>query len=68
MGSPQPLKPKPLQRGHEERRARAHHTIQQAIFTHLTELVDDPDHPGQRIAYGDLEERLRARAYRLHQS
>lgn len=67
MGPRQPLKPRPLKRQHDEHRARTHHAIQLATFNHLTELVADPDHPGQRIAYADLEERMRARAYRQNQ-
>ena len=62
---PSALKPRPLQRHRAERTAASHHAIQRATFNHLMALVDDPDHPGQSIPYGELEQRLRGRSYRL---
>ncbi len=65
MGHRSSLKPRPLKRGLSERAAASQHAIQRATFQHYAALVNDPDHPGQQIPYGELEQRLRARAYRL---
>ena len=65
MGRRSSLKPHPLKRGLHERTTASHHAIQRATFQHHSALVNDPDHPGQQISYGELEQRLRARAYRL---
>ncbi len=62
---PSALKPRPLKRHRTERTVASQHAIQRATFEHLMALVNDPDHPGQRIPYGELEQRLRARSYRL---
>lgn len=65
MGHRTSLKPRPLKRHLAERAVASHRAIQRATFEHLMALVDDPDHPGQKIPYGELEQRLRARSYRL---
>ena len=38
--------------------------LHRSIVAHLTRLVIDPDRPEQQITYDELEQRLRARAYR----
>jgi hypothetical protein len=65
MGRRSSLKPHPLKRGLSERATASHHAIQRATFQHYSALVNDPDHPGQQIPYGELEQQLRARSYRL---
>lgn len=65
VAKPRAIKPRPLERSERERRMASHHAIQRATFAHLTALIDDPDHPGCRISYADLEQRMRARSYQL---
>jgi hypothetical protein len=51
----------------QDRRARnsmLSHDLHRSVFEHLTRQMADPDHPGERISYGELELRLRGRAYR----
>lgn len=38
--------------------------LHQSVFAYLTRPVADPDRSGETITYGELEQRLRARAYR----
>lgn len=38
--------------------------LHRSILAHLTRPVADPERPGETISYGELEQRLRGRAYR----
>lgn len=51
--------PEQQQEGEALRRA-----LHRSVFAYLTRPVPDPDHPGQHITYGELDQRLRGRAYR----
>lgn len=62
---PRPLKPKPLKRREAERTAASHQAIQRATYQHLMALVNDPDRPGHTVTYGELEQRMRGRCYRM---
>jgi len=59
------LKPRTLKRREKEVRLASHHAIQRATFNHLTAIINDPENPGCRISYADLEQRMRARSYQL---
>lgn len=65
MGHRSPLKPRRLKLSSANPAKASHAAIQRATFQHQMSLVDDPDHPGQTIAYCELEQRLRARSYQL---
>ena len=65
MGHHSPLKPRRLKHSSATPATASHAAIQRATFERQMSLVDDPDHPGQSIAYCELEQRLRARSYRL---
>ena len=47
-----------------EHNSRLSQDLHRSVFAHLTRRMADPDHPGQQISYGELELRLRGRAYR----
>ena len=50
-----------------ERRAhidRQNQLLHRSVFAHLTRRVADPDRPGEQITFGELDLRLRGRAYR----
>ncbi len=47
-----------------EHNRRLSQDLHRSVFAHLTRRMADPDHPGQQISYGELELRLRGRAYR----
>ena len=40
------------------------HALHRSVVAYLGRMVPDPEHPGQTISYGDLEQRLRGRCYR----
>lgn len=44
--------------------ARQNQLLHRSVFAHLTRLVADPDRPGAQITFGELDLRLRGRAYR----
>ena len=47
-----------------ESNTRQSQDLHRSVFAHLTRRMADPDQPGQQISYGELELRLRGRAYR----
>ena len=46
------------------RNSELNHALHRSVFAYLTRPVPDPDQPGHLITYGELDQRLRARAYR----
>lgn len=47
-----------------QRNSELNRALHRSVFAYLTRPVADPDQIGLTISYGELEQRLRARAYR----